>query len=167
MLRYTAFTKSATSKVAEREAGMKQDGRLVRAIHVLVHMSLLGGRETSETIGLMLNTNPVVVRRMMGLLKAHGIVKSEGGRGGGWTLEQPLSDLTILDVQRALTQGPVLTPALSKDHPVCPVERAANTALARAFDVAEDAIKAEFSRLTLSEIATSAIADQGAGSASR
>lgn len=141
---------------------MKQDGRLVRVIHVLIHMSLLGGRETSETIARMLNTNPVVVRRMMGLLKAHGIVKSNGGRGGGWTLVRPLADLTILDVQRALTEGPVLTPALSKDHPVCPLERAANTALARAFGVAEDAITTEFSRLTLAEIATSAIADQGA-----
>ena len=141
---------------------MKQDGRLVRMIHVLIHMSLLGGRETSETIGRMLNTNPVVVRRMMGLLKAQGIVKSEGGRGGGWTLERSLDDLTVLDVQRALSEGPVLTPALSKDHPVCPVERAANTAMARAFAVAEETIKAEFSRLTLAEIAPSAVTSEGA-----
>jgi DNA-binding IscR family transcriptional regulator len=141
---------------------MKQDGRLARMIHVLVHMSLLGGRETSVTIGRMLNTNPVVVRRMMGLLKAHGIVKSEGGRGGGWMLERALGDITVLDVQRALTEGPILAPTLSRDHPVCPVERAANAALTGAFGVAEDAIRSEFSRLTLAQIAEAAMADRGA-----
>jgi len=110
----------------------------------------------------MLNTNPVVVRRMMGLLKAHGIVNSEGGRGGGWMLERPLVDITVLDVQRALTEGPIFAPTLSQDHPVCPVERAANAALTGAFGVAEDAIRSEFSQLTLAQIAQVAIADRGA-----
>ena len=63
---------------------MKTDGRLARMLHVLVHMGLLGGRETSERIAQMLNTNPVVVRRTLGALREHGIVESEGGRGGGW-----------------------------------------------------------------------------------
>ena len=61
---------------------MRQDGRLARMIHVLVHMGLLGGRETSERIAQMLNTNPVVVRRTMASLRQYGIVESEGGRGG-------------------------------------------------------------------------------------
>ncbi|WP_230980212.1 Rrf2 family transcriptional regulator [Oryzicola mucosus] len=52
----------------------------------------------------MLNTNPVVVRWLMGLLKAKGIVDSEGGRGGGWTLQQSLADITILDIQSALVE---------------------------------------------------------------
>lgn len=138
---------------------MKQDGRLARMVHVLVHMGLLGGRETSETIARMLNTNPVVVRRTMGLLKAKGIVSSEGGRGGGWALQRPLSDLTILDVQAALVEGPVLSASISRDHPVCPVERATNAALTAAFDLAEISIRDAFSRRTLAEIAQMAIKD--------
>ncbi|ONF97120.1 putative HTH-type transcriptional regulator YwnA [Sphingomonas jeddahensis] len=126
-------------------------------VHVLVHMALLGGRETSDTIARMLNTNPVVVRRMMGLLKARGIVHSEGGRGGGWTLQRPLAELTVLDVQDALDQGPILAPGLSNDQPVCPVERAANTALTAAFGVGEDVIRTEFAKLTLADIAQSAV----------
>ncbi len=57
---------------------MKQDSRLVRMLHVLIHIGLLGGRETSETIARMLNTNPVVVRRTMSALRRKGIVGSEG-----------------------------------------------------------------------------------------
>jgi hypothetical protein len=46
-------------------------------LHVLAHMQLLGGTETSDTIALMLNTNPVVVHRTVGKLKQQGIVSSE------------------------------------------------------------------------------------------
>lgn len=141
---------------------MKQDGRLARMIHVLVHMGLLGGRETSETIALMLNTNPVVVRRMMGLLKAKKIVNSEGGRGGGWTLQRPLADLTILDVQTALDEGPILRAGIPNYHPVCPVERATNVALVASFDVANAVIQNEYSRITLAELAKVAMAEQAA-----
>ena len=87
---------------------MRQDGRLARMIHVLVHMGLLGGRETSERIAQMLNTNPVVVRRTMASLRQYGIVESEGGRGGGWSLTRPLAEITILDVQRALQGETIL-----------------------------------------------------------
>jgi len=38
-------------------------------LHVLIHMHKRGGRTTSETIALMLDTNPVVVRRTMASLK--------------------------------------------------------------------------------------------------
>lgn len=143
---------------------MKQGGRLARMIHVLVHMGLLGGRETSETIALMLNTNPVVVRRLMGLLRAKGIVDSEGGRGGGWTLKRSLADLTVLDIQEALVDGPVLIAGVSTDHPSCPVERATNAALTTAFSAVEIAIRGEFSRVTLAEIArTATVGSVGGG----
>ncbi len=131
---------------------MRQDGRLARMIHVLVHMGLLGGRETSERIAQMLNTNPVVVRRTMASLRQYGIVESEGGRGGGWSLTRPLAEITILDVQRALQGETILDAPLSNDHPSCPVERAANGKLQRAFESAEQTLEREFQKVTLAEI---------------
>lgn len=132
---------------------MNHDSRLARMLHVLVHMHLLGGKETSETIALMLNTNPVVVRRTMAALREGGIVTSEGGRGGGWRLARPLEQLTALDVHRALTSGEVLAIGLANDHPHCPVERAVNTALTGAFDRAEAALAASLQQVTLADIA--------------
>lgn len=138
---------------------MKQDSRLVRMLHVLIHMGLLGGRETSETIAKMLNTNPVVVRRTMSALRRKGIVGSEGGRGGGWVLLRPLDELTVLDVQTALRADQMLGAGLSSDHPACPVERAANAALVEAFARAEETLVREFGRLKLSTIAEAALTD--------
>ncbi|MGN7804694.1 Rrf2 family transcriptional regulator [Sinorhizobium sp. Sb3] len=136
---------------------MKRDSRLARMIHVLIHMGLLGGRETSETIAKMLNTNPVVVRRTMAALKRKGVVDSEGGRGGGWVLLRSLDDLTVLDIQKALDEGEVLSAGLSEDHPTCPVEGAANAALVQAFDKAESTLLDEFAKLRLSIIAEHAL----------
>ncbi|MGO4737055.1 Rrf2 family transcriptional regulator [Bosea sp. 2KB_26] len=137
---------------------MKRDGRLARMIHVLIHMGLLGGRETSETIARMLNTNPVVVRRTMGALKRRGVVDSEGGRGGGWVLLRPLDELTMLDVQSGLDEGQLLAAGVSEDHPSCPVERATNAALVEAFGRAELTLREELARLKLSTIAERAVA---------
>lgn len=137
---------------------MKSDGRLARMLHVLVHMGLLGGRETSERIAQMLNTNPVVVRRTLGSLRNHGIVESEGGRGGGWKLTRPLDRITVLDVQRALIEGQILPAPLSRDHPNCPVERASNAFLENAHRAAEAELEKAFAATTLAQIAETAIA---------
>jgi len=137
---------------------MKSDGRLARMLHVLVHMGLLGGRETSERIAQMLNTNPVVVRRTLGALRNHGIVESEGGRGGGWKLTRPLDRITVLDVQRALIEGQMLPAPLSRDHPNCPVERASNAVLDNAHRLAEAELEKAYAATTLAQIAATAIA---------
>lgn len=138
---------------------MKTDGRLARMLHVLVHMGLLGGRETSERIGQMLNTNPVVVRRTLGALRQHGIVESEGGRGGGWKLVKSLEEVTVLDVQRALHEGTILSAPISRDHPSCPVERASNSVLEEAHAAAESELLKKYAATTLAEIAKIAVAD--------
>lgn len=132
---------------------MKTDERLARMLHVLVHMGLLGGKETSETIAQMLNTNPVVVRRTLGELREHGIVESEGGRGGGWKLIKPLDEITVLDVQRALREGSLLPAPVSRDHPTCPVEQASNALLERAHAAAESVLLEQYAATTLADIA--------------
>lgn len=146
---------SVTHIVAEG-CVMKTDSRLARMLHVLVHMGLLGGRETSERIAQMLNTNPVVVRRTLGMLRNHGIVESEGGRGGGWRLTRALDHVTVLDVQLALTEGTILAAPISRDHPTCPVERASNFVLEEAHAAAETLLIAKYAATTLAKIAEDA-----------
>ena len=136
---------------------MKSDGRLARMLHVLVHMALLGGKETSERIAQMLNTNPVVVRRTLGALRDHGIVESEGGRGGGWRMVKALEEITVLDVQRALDDGPILPAAASRDHPSCPVEQASNSVLTAAHAAAEARLIEIYGATTLADIARIAL----------
>ena len=71
---------------------MRNDSRLSRMLHVLIHMDKHQHASTSDMIAKMLNTNPVVVRRTMAGLREQGYVRSEKGHGGGWTLVRPLSE---------------------------------------------------------------------------
>ncbi|NKN39037.1 Rrf2 family transcriptional regulator [Agrobacterium sp. a22-2] len=123
-------------------------------------MGLLGGKETSERIAQMLNTNPVVVRRTLGELRAQGIVASEGGRGGGWKLVRPLEQITVLEIHQALSGDSILRAPTSRDHPGCPVERASNFVLEEAFAVAESQVQSEYGSVTLAQIAEMAAASK-------
>jgi len=131
---------------------MRRDGRLSRMLHVLVHMDKRGGKATSETIALMLGTNPVVVRRTMATLKAAGIVSSEGGHGGGWTLVRELGTITVRDVYLALGAPPALALETATDHPSCPVEQSAVATLDTIFGATEAFMLSKMGEISLAAI---------------
>ncbi|WP_156795728.1 Rrf2 family transcriptional regulator [Bradyrhizobium icense] len=131
---------------------MSKDTRLARVAHVLVHMSFNEGKATSETIAAMLDTNPVVVRRIMGALREGGYVSSERGPNGGWRLERPLREITFLNIYKAFDPGSPFTIATSDDHPKCVVERAANRALSDALSDAADRFEQSLSKITLDQL---------------
>jgi len=133
---------------------MRRDGRLSRMMHVLIHMSKRGGRTTSDTLALMLGTNPVVVRRTMAPLKQAGFVSSDGGAGGGWSLLRGLDSITIRDVHEALGAPQAMAIEASLDHPACPVERAVVAELGAIFQATEDFMLLRMQDMTLAAIAS-------------
>lgn len=132
---------------------MRNDTRLSRMLHVLIHMGRHEERATSETIAQMLGTNPVVVRRTLGLLKEKGYVRSEKGHQGGWSLGRPLNEITLLDVHNALGTPSIFAIGLSTDQPECLVEQAVNAALTDAFDEAQALLLARLGDVTLTQLA--------------
>ncbi|HBX2647701.1 TPA: Rrf2 family transcriptional regulator [Klebsiella pneumoniae] len=133
---------------------MRNDTRLSRMLHVLIHMSRHDRPVTSDNIAEMLNTNPVVVRRTMALLKEKGYVRSEKGHRGGWTLAKPLADITLLDIHKALGSSSLFAIGLSTDHPECLVEQTVNAALTEAFDAAQSLLLKRLENVTLAELAS-------------
>lgn len=133
---------------------MRQDTRLSRLLHVLLHMAEQDGPMTSQQIADMLETNPVVVRRTMSGLREAGYVAAARGHGGGWTLERDLSEITLLDVYRCLGSPDLLALGLSNPAPQCLVEQAVNATLRTTVDDANAALLARFGQIRLSEIET-------------
>lgn len=133
---------------------MRNDTRLSRMLHVLIHMARHEGPATSEAIGQMLGTNPVVVRRTMALLKNEGYVSSEKGHRGGWRLAKPLADITLLDIHQALGASSIFAIGLSTDHPECLVEQAVNEALGEAFEAAQALLLERLGSVTLEQLAS-------------
>jgi len=131
---------------------MRRDSRLSSVLHVLLHMAEHKGPATSEMLAKAMMTNPVVVRRVMAGLRDRGYVRSEKGRGGGWTLARDLSTLTLRDVYEALGEPSLLAIGNRTESPGCLVEQAVNAALGRAFDDAEALLLSRFGMVTLAQL---------------
>lgn len=128
---------------------MIRDSRLSGVLHVLLHMAEANTPATSETLARAMKTNPVVVRRVMAGLREHGLVKSEKGHGGGWTLVPALSDITLRDVHAALGAPSLLAIGLRNETPDCLIEQAVNAALDQARLDAEALLLTRFGEVTL------------------
>lgn len=128
---------------------MRCDGRLSGVLHVLLHMAEQRGPLTSEVLAKAMDTNPVVIRRIMAGLREQGYVRSEKGHGGGWTLACDLSGVTLRDIYTALGCPALLAIGNRTAAPDCLVEQAVNAALGQAFHDAEALLLARFGDVTL------------------
>lgn len=81
---------------------MKQiSTRFSMAVHILSLIAVSSNELTGDYIAGSVNTNPVVIRRIMGMLKKAGLVDVRPGVGGASLLKEP-DDITLLDVYRAV-----------------------------------------------------------------
>lgn len=131
---------------------MKRDSRLSGILHVLLHMAEHDGPVTSEVLARAMDTNPVVIRRIMSGLREQGYVRSEKGHGGGWSLACDLSTVTLRDVYAALGEPTLLAIGNRTEAPGCLVEQAVNAALGKAFEDAEALLLARLGEVTLARL---------------
>lgn len=132
---------------------MRKDSRLSRILHALIHLQFLERSVTSDELGKMLNTNPVVVRRTMALLKQAGYVTSVKGHSGGWTLNKSLADITLYDIYKIVGESSVFTIGLTDEHNNCPIEIAVNASLSGVLNEAEALMLRRFKEISIQSLA--------------
>jgi Rrf2 family protein len=132
---------------------VKRDSRLSVALHLLLHMDELGGALTSDALGPMTKSNPVVVRRTLAGLRDAGIVRSVKGHGGGWSLARELGAITIADVYDALETSALFGIGTREEKPRCLLEQAVNRAIGEALDEAEELVKKRLRSISLADLA--------------
>lgn len=72
------------------------------ALHILLFLAEASGEEaTSARMANSIGTNPVVVRRIAGLLSRAGLIAVQRGPGGA-KLTRPAGAITLRDVWRAI-----------------------------------------------------------------
>ena len=131
---------------------MKRNSQLSGVLHVLLHMADRDEAMTSESLAKAMDTNPVVIRRILGGLRDQGYVRSEKGHGGGWSLACDLARVTLRDIYVALGCPPLLAMSNRTESPGCLVEQAVNAALDQAFRDAETLLLTRFSEVTLATL---------------
>lgn len=130
---------------------MRRDSRLSVALHALLHMAE-AETLTSEQMAAQGDTNPVVIRRTMGGLRAAGIVRSEKGHGGGWSLARKLEDVSLYDVYEALGEPTIFAIGNRTESTGCVVEKAVNRTLADALEKAQTLLVAQLRGVKISAI---------------
>jgi len=136
---------------------MSANSRLTVATHALTWMALVcpqraDGIVTSEQIARSVNTNPVVVRRLLSRLKAAGLIESRRGQGAGWTLSRPPESITLRDVYHAVEDEPMFALHPSTPNQECPVGRGIPPVLRAAYERAEHAMTAALAEVTIAQV---------------
>ncbi|MFJ4805833.1 Rrf2 family transcriptional regulator [Streptomyces murinus] len=135
---------------------MSANSRLTVATHVLVWMELYrrqgGTVATSEQISESVNTNPVVIRRLLGDLRKAGLVSSRRGAGAGWVLARDPARISLLEVYDAVESGPLFAMHRTPPNQECPVGRGIQPAIGKIYDRAEAAVRQELAASTLADV---------------
>ncbi len=135
---------------------MSANSRLTIAAHALAWIGLYQrqGHEvaTSEQIASSVNTNPVVIRRLLGELRKAGLVESRRGVGAGWTLARELGSMTLLEVYEAVEAGPLFAMHRATPDQGCVVGHGIQPAMRGIYDGIEETLRSELARVTLEDV---------------
>ena len=132
---------------------MNSNTRFTVAIHTLTLLARNRDEPvTSEFIASSVNTNPVVIRRVLGALRKARLVTSQGGNGGGWRLVGEPGTITLCDVYRAVEDRALFALHHRPPNSECTVGRNIQRALKGHFAAATGALEAELARTTLDDV---------------
>jgi DNA-binding IscR family transcriptional regulator len=147
---------------------MQISSRFSVAVHVLallaLHQPAQDGLLTSERMAGSVNTNPVVIRRILGQLKKAGLVEVRPASGGTF-LSRPAAAISLLDVYQAteVVEAGQLFSIHEQPNPACPVGRNIQTALNDTLQRAQTALEQQLAGVTLQQVALDIAAKAAVG----
>lgn len=108
---------------------------------------------TSDIIALSVNTNPVIIRRVMGYLKKHDLITAASSIEGA-KLVKAAGETTLLDVYKAveLTEANRLFGLHENTNPHCPIGSRINEVLESHLGEARQALEAKLESITIQDL---------------
>lgn len=129
------------------------NSRFSVAIHILSLIATTSDKSllTSDFIAGSVNTNPVVVRRMIGVLKKAGLLLSHSGVAGYELLVEP-KNLTLLAIYQAIDGPEQLFAIHDEPNPACAVGRKIQHTLEDVYTSIWQAMEAQLQAQTLQDV---------------
>lgn len=131
---------------------MAANSLLASAIQMLCVIAWRDERVNAELLAKSLDTNPVVVRRVLKALEGHGIVELHPGRHGGVELARAPADITLEDVYKAVEPDGALFALRERANPRCQVSRTMQRTLPALFGAADAAVSETLRQTRLSTL---------------
>lgn len=128
--------------------------RFAVAIHILTLIdSNKEGKSTSEWMAASVNTNPVVIRRITGMLHKAGLVEVRPGVAGA-KLTRNADKITLLEIYKAVNPAEEASLFAVHDHPNpdCPVGKNIAGAIVPVFAAAQSAMEDSLDGITLGQM---------------
>jgi Rrf2 family protein len=133
---------------------MATNTRLASAIHIMSFIAFAGdGGTTSEAVAHSLQTNPVVVRKILKDLAAQGLVTMRLGRSGGVELARPAARITVGDIYQAVENDAGIFSMRGQVNDRCVVAAAMTDKLGPIFEAANAAATRAFRDTRLDQLA--------------
>ena len=106
----------------------------------------------STLLAKTVNTNPVVIRRLLLDLQEAGLVKTERGPAGGARLARTASRIKVRDIYRAVEEPGLFAAHRRKPSKACPVGCRIESVLEELFLRASKALENELGAVTLESL---------------
>lgn len=134
---------------------MQISSRFTIAVHIFacIHAFEAEYKITSDFLANSTNVNPVIIRNILGQLKAAGLVTVARGTGGA-AIAKPLDEITFLDIYRAVecVRDGKLFHFLENPNTSCPVGRNIHFILDDKLQRVQDAMERELAAFTLEDL---------------
>jgi len=133
---------------------MKINTRFSVSIHILLILEFMKGKVVcSQFISDSVNTNPVVIRKILAMLKRAGFIDTKRGAGGSFGAKD-IEEITLLDVYRAVESEPdgnLFNFHKDRDKE-CPVAINIEASVAPVLKRAQNAMENELAKVTIKDV---------------
>jgi Rrf2 family protein len=132
---------------------MQTSSRFAVAVHILALMAAADDEPIkSDRMAGSVNTNPVVIRRILCSLSHAELITSQTGAAGGSRLARKAGQISLLDVYRAVEEGGVF--ALHRQSPSrhCPVGGAIESVLKDVLCEVNLAVEQALAKMTIEQV---------------
>lgn len=132
---------------------MAANTRFAVAIHAAAVLAMnADGYVTSESIASSVNTNPVVIRRILRALTQAGLVESQIGKSGGSRLARPPERITLLDIFKAVEFDGLFGLPDKPENKRCHVSCGMKQILTDVFEDSQKSVESRLKRTTLAQL---------------
>jgi Rrf2 family protein len=130
-----------------------QSCRFAFAVHVMA--VLASGKSDccpSSRLAQTVNTNPVVIRRLLIELQGAGLISTFRGPHGGAVLKRKPEKVTLREIHNAVDQGNIFGTHPHEPSQECPVGKRIGKVMQRIQNRANRALERELDKMTLADV---------------
>lgn len=132
---------------------MRTSCRFAMAVHVMTVLAYKDGdRVTSDLLASSVNTNPVIIRRLLLALQRARLVETRKGPHAGSRLSCSPARINLAQIYRAVEEPEPFARPSNKPNSACPVGNCIRETLNSVFASAEEALERDFQKTTLATI---------------